>query len=96
MVFVLVAFLMSAAASGGGCATAAPVPAAAATPIVTNGQAISIFKQHVGRSSKAKADKMADFSLAMSKVVPGYTKIGHHEWDKVRSLSHVPYTPASS
>lgn len=87
---------MPAAASGGGCATAAPVPAAAATPIVTNGQAIAIFKQHVGRSSKAKADKMADFSLAMSKVVPGYTKIGHHEWDKVRSLSHVPYTPVRS
>eukprot|EP00729_Bicosta_minor_P011299 gene11299-16808_t len=61
---------MSAAASGGGCASAAPVPAAAATPIVTNGKAIDIYKQHVGRSSKATEDKMADFSRGMREVVP--------------------------
>lgn len=86
---------MSAAASYGGGATAASVPAAAATPnMLTNGQAI-ILKQQ-GRSSKAKEDQMTDFSLAMSKVVPGYTKIGNHEWDQVRSLSHVPYTPVRS
>ena len=39
MVFALVALLMSATASYGGGATAAPVPAAAATPnMLTNGQ----------------------------------------------------------
>ena len=84
MVSVLVAFLMSAAASGGGCASAAPVPAAAAAPIFTNGQAVAIFNEHVGRSTKAKGDKMADFSRGMREVVPGYTQIGHNEWDKVR------------
>ena len=76
MVSVLVAFLMSAAASGGGCASAAPVPAAAATPIVTNGKAIDIYKQHVGRSSKATEDKMADFSRGMREVVPVATTSG--------------------